>query len=240
MNRSTDGLESIAYDAYVYAFPMLEQVKTVNAMITRSGMRVNRAVFNPKLPWDNVGMPIVAPNLTSMTGGVILDMSHGPVTLEVPEVTDRYIVFQCIDGFTHNFHYIGTRADGGRAGRHVFHRPGQTVPSGSTPVVVETDHAMIVIRIDIADESELPRLREIMNAIRVVDAPSDTRPYPAYDPDHAVSPSFVDTVNDVVADAPAVETDLFARWAAIGMLSVVTLSEDQQAVVQAGVDRALA
>ena len=116
MRRSAQNLEAIAYDAFVYAFPMLEQVKTVNGMIQTMGMEFNRPGFNPGLPWENIGQPIVAPNLTSITGGVLLDVSHGPVTLEVPEVTDRYIVFQCIDGFSHNFHYIGTRADGGRQG----------------------------------------------------------------------------------------------------------------------------
>ena len=135
---------------------MLEQVKPVNGMIQTMGLEFNQPGFNQSLPWENIGQPIVAPNLTSMTGGVLLDTSHGPVTLEVPEVTDRYIVFQRIDGFTHNFHYIGTRADGGKAGRVTFHRPSQDVNPNVTLVTVETDHAVIVIRIDIADESELP------------------------------------------------------------------------------------
>lgn len=239
MSESTQSLEAIAYDAFIYAFPMLEQVKTVNGMIQTMGLEFNRAGFNQSLPWDNVGQPIVAPNLTSMTGGVIVDMSHGPVTLEVPEVTDRYIVFQCIDGFTHNFHYIGTRADGGRAGRHTFYRPGQEVDPNATAVMVETDHAVIVIRIDIADESELPRLREIMDAIKVIDAPAETRPYPEYDPDQAASPGFVNVVNSVLTHAPDVETNLFAQWASIGMLSETHLTNEQKAEVQAGIDQAL-
>lgn len=239
MTESTQSLELIAYDAFVYAFPMLEQVKTVNAMLQTGGLEFNQAAFNQSLPWDNVGQPIVAPNLTSMTGGIILDVSRGPVTLEVPEVTDRYIVYQCIDGFTHNFHYLGTRADGGRAGHHTFHRPGQEVDPNATSVTVETDHAVIVIRIDIADESELPRLREIMDAIKVVDAPAAIRPYPVYDPDQAASLDFVNVIQAILTQAPAVETDMFARWASIGMLHEVELTDEQRADVQAGIDQAL-
>lgn len=240
MAESARSLEAIAYDAFVYAFPMLEQVKTVNGMIQTMGLEFNQPGFNQSLPWENIGQPIVAPNLTSMTGGVLLDTSHGPVTLEVPEVTDRYIVFQCIDGFTHNFHYIGiTRADGGKAGRVTFHRPGQDVNPNATLVMVETDHAVIVIHIDIADESELPRLREIMDGVNVVDAPAQTRPYPTYDPDQATSPDFVNIVNDILTQAPDVETDLFSNWASIGMLDDVDLTGDQRAEVQAGIDWAL-
>ena len=62
-----------------------------------------------------------------MTGGVLLDLSQGPVTLEIPEVKDRYIVYQCIDVFTHNFFYLGSRANHGEGGQFVFHVRGQEV-----------------------------------------------------------------------------------------------------------------
>jgi hypothetical protein len=146
-------LEDIAYDAFVYAYPLMEQVKTVNGMFKFMGLTPNKPEMNTKLPWENVGQPIVAPNLTSMTGGVFIDISHGPVILEIPEVKERYIVYQCIDVFTHNFYYLGTRGNHGEAGRFVFHNKHQQLPdSDATPVLMEGDHAIIVIRIDIANE----------------------------------------------------------------------------------------
>jgi hypothetical protein len=236
-----EDIKSVAHDAFVYAYPMLEQVKTVNGMIEFMGAEFNRAVFNRSLPWENVGMPIVAPNLTSMTGGILLDMSGGPVTIQVPEVTDRYIVFQCIDGFTHNFYYLGTRSDGGAARRVTFHRPGQALPDlGATPVEVETDHAVIVIRIDIADESDRARLDEIMDAIEVVDAPAERRPYPIYDASDAFGPGFVSSLNDVLSAPPEVEMALFKRFASIGILGHVSLTDGEVADVQSGIDEAFA
>ncbi len=103
-----ESLRDIAHDAFIYAYPLLEQMKTINGMREFMGVGFNEPAMNPKLPWDNVGQPIVAPNLTSMTGGVLIDLSRGPVTLEIPEVQDRYIVYQCIDVFTHNFFYLGS------------------------------------------------------------------------------------------------------------------------------------
>ena len=112
-----DSLEAIAHDAFIYAYPMMEQVKTVNGMFEFMGLGPNKVAMNAKLPWESVGMPIVAPNLTSMTGGIFVDISHGPVTIEIPEVKDRYIVYQCIDVFTHNFYSLCRSARTSRIGR---------------------------------------------------------------------------------------------------------------------------
>ena len=133
-----ESLEAIAHDAFIYAYPMMEQVKTLNGMFDFMDMQPNQASMNPKLPSENVGMPIVAPNLTSMTGGIYIDFSHGPVTIEIPEVKDRYIVYQCIDVFTHNFYYMGSRGNNGEGGRFVFHNASQKISdSSATPVEVE-------------------------------------------------------------------------------------------------------
>jgi len=235
-----ESLEAIAHDALIYAYPMMEQVKTVNGMFDFMGMRPNQASMNPKLPSENIGMPIVAPNLTSMTGGVYVDISHGPVTIEIPEVKDRYIVYQCIDVFTHNFYYMGSRGNSGEGGRFVFHSASQEISdSSATPVEMEGDHAIIVIRIDIKNEDEYDRVRAIQESIRVVDAPEQTRAYPAYDAEKAVSPEFVEYVNELLTEIPDSEAALFERFARIGIMGNVDLSDAEKADVQVGIDSAL-
>ncbi|MCZ6520037.1 MAG: hypothetical protein O6848_00895, partial [Bacteroidetes bacterium] len=83
-NAPEPNLKDIAYDAFIYAYPMMEQVKTVNGMQKFLGMEINKSSMNPKLPWESVGQPINSPNLTSMTGGILLDLSYGQVTVEIP------------------------------------------------------------------------------------------------------------------------------------------------------------
>jgi hypothetical protein len=233
-----ESLQEIASEAFIYAYPLMEQVKTVNGMIEFMGLMPNVPSMNEALPWDNVGMPIVAPNLTSMTGGIFIDISGGPVTIEVPEVKDRYIVYQFMDVFTHNFFYLGTRSNNGNAGQFVFHNTNQSLPAenSATSVLMEGDHAIVVIRIDISNDSEYDRVREIQNAIKVVSAPSTSRSYPAYDKDKAFSPAFVDYVNELLTEVPASEIDMYERFEKIGFMSDVTLSEDQFAQVQSGID----
>lgn len=236
---SSENLDVIAHEAFIYTYPLLEQMKTINGMQQVLGLEFNKPTMNIKLPWENVGLPIVAPNLTSMTGGVFMDLSNGPVTLEIPEVKDRYIVYQCIDVFTHNFFYMGSRANAGEGDRFTFYKQGQALPkSDATPVEVEGDHLIIIIRIDIANEGEYKRVREIQDAIRIVDAPKSDRQYPRYDKDKAFSPDFVTLVNSLLTEVPKSETELFERFARIGILSDVKLGEEQRAQVQAGIDRA--
>jgi hypothetical protein len=237
--QEQESLENIAYDAFTYAYPMMEQVKTINGMFSFMGLKANQVSMNPKLPSENVGMPIVAPNLTSMTGGIFIDISHGPVTLEIPEVKDRYVVYQNVDVFTHNFNYMGTLGNNGDAGKFIYYHAGQILPeTDATPVLMEGDHAIIIVRIDIKDESELARVHEIQQQIRVIDAPKENRDYPSYDTEKAQSPAFVEYLNELLIEIPPQEKELFERFAEIGVLSEVVLNKHQKAKVQAGIDKA--
>ncbi len=237
--QETTDLKSIAYETFIYAYPMMEQVKTLNGMFEFMGMVPNVANMNERFPMENVGQPIVAPNLTSMTGGIFVDISGGPVTIEIPEVKDRYIVYQCIDVFTHNFYYMGTQGNGGEAGRFTFYNKNQSAPTdGSTPVLMEGDHAIIVNRIDIKGRSEFDRVRAIQDAIQVVSAPETTRDYPTYDTDKAFSPQFVEYLNALLNEVPESEVAMFDRFKAIGVMNEVDLSEKDLQDIQAGIDSA--
>ena len=238
--KEQPNLKDVAYEAFIYAYPMMEQVKTINGMFEFMGMKPNVVAMNSSYPMDNVGQPIVAPNLTSMTGGLFIDISAGPVTLEIPEIKDRYNVYQFIDVFTHNFFYLGTRTNGGEEGRFTFYNKSQKKPDSSsgTPVLMEGDHAVLVNRIDIKDRSELDKVREIQQAIRVVSAPSQTRNYPEYDEAKAYSPAFVEYLNELLTEVPESEVTLFERFAAIGIMNKVELSDDDLQQIQQGIDSA--
>ncbi len=239
IKTESPNLKNIAYDAFIYAYPMMEQVKTINDMFAFNNMTPNVVAMNSKFPMDNVGMPIVAPNLTSMTGGVFVDISAGPVTLEIPEVKDRYTVYQCVDVFTHNFYYMGSRGNKGEAGTFTFYSKGQQLPdNGSTPVLLEGDFAFVVVRIDIKDRSEVNQVLAIQDAIKVISAPTETRAYPAYDKEKAFSPKFVEYVNELLTEVPESETTLFEKFKSIGIMNEVKLSEEELKEVQTGIDSA--
>ncbi|MCK4786830.1 MAG: DUF1254 domain-containing protein [Desulfobacteraceae bacterium] len=232
-------MKDLAYEAFIYAYPLMEQVKTINDMFEYNNMTPNTVVMIPKFPMENVGMPIVAPNLTSMTGGIFIDISAGPVTLEIPEVKDRFIVYQCVDVFTHNFFYMGTRGNNGEAGSFTFYNNGQQIPgNNTTPVLMESDHAFIVVRIDIKDRSEIDRVIEIQNGIRITSAPSENREYPVYDKAKAFSPAFVEFINALLTEVPEEEKALFDRWAPLGIMNKEEPDEMELKEIQSGIDSA--
>jgi hypothetical protein len=239
-NQDKISIKDTAYEAFIYSYPLLEQVKTINDMFDFMGLVPNVPAMNDKFPMDNVGMPIVAPNLTSMTGGCFIDISDGPVTLQIPEVKDRYIVYQCIDVFTHNFYYMGTRGNNGEAGQFTFYNKNQklTESTESTPVLMEGDHAMIVVRIDIKDRDELDQVREIQSNIKIINAPKKSQVYPKYDEAKAFSPLFVEYINELLIEIPESEKVEFERFASIGIMNEVKLSESELSEVQAGIDSA--
>ena len=233
-------LKDTAYEAFIYAYPLMEQVKTINDMYNFMGLAPNVVAMNDKFPMDNVGMPIVAPNLTSMTGGIFIDISNGPVTIEIPEIKDRYVVYQFIDVFTHNFYYLGTRANNGEGGQFTLYNKHQKPEENaeSTSVLMEGDLAIIAIRLDIKDENELDYVRSLQNSIKVINAPKKTRDYPAYDKEKANSPLFVEYINELLTEIPKSEQTEFARFASIGIMNKVDLSDLELAEVQKGIDSA--
>lgn len=44
-----------------------------------------------------------------------LDLSDEPMILSIPDMGDRYYVFQLVDAYSNNFYYIGSRTYGGKA-----------------------------------------------------------------------------------------------------------------------------
>ncbi|MCG8579500.1 MAG: DUF1254 domain-containing protein [Bacteroidales bacterium] len=233
-------LKDVAYDAFIYAYPMMEQVKTINNMFDYMNMVPNVPAMNPGFPMDNVGQPIVAPNLTSMTGGIFIDISNGPVTIEVPEIKDRYVVYQFVDVFTHNFYYLGSRANNGDGGQFVFYNQNQSIPQNSkaTPVLMEGNCALMVNRIDIKDRSELEYVRNLQAQIKVIDAPEKTSNYPSYNKEKAFSPQFVEYINVLLEEIPEPEVEMFERFAKIGINNQVNLSDADLKLVQEGIDSA--
>ena len=238
-NATEPNLKDIAYDAFIYAYPMMEQVKTVNGMQQFLGLEINKSSMNPKLPWESVGQPINSPNLTSMTGGILLDLSYGQVTIEIPEIKDRYNVFQCIDVFTHNFYYMGTRATQGEAGQYTFYNKKYNPETlAGTPVLVEGNHVIIIVRIDIKNEAEYEKIRALQNAIKVVDAPQEVAIYPSYNKEKAFSPNFVEYVNELLTEVPETEVEMFNRFSKIGIFNKVNLNKEELAAIKSGIDSA--
>lgn len=64
--------------------------------------------------------PVVTPNATTLYGTGFMDLSDGPVILELPEVTDRYFTAQLMDQYGIFHTMVGSPFNGTAARKYIF------------------------------------------------------------------------------------------------------------------------
>ncbi len=250
---------AIAEEAYIYAFPMLENYRTMYAQAVDRSAPGYLAPFNELVPKTQLLGPefkdIVRPNNDTMYTLGWLDLRAQPMVISVPEAKDRYYSVQLVDVFTHNFAYIGTRATGGEAGSYVVVGPQWqgSMPGDADGVFQsESGFAYCIIRIEVDGSKDVAKVVELQKQFRLTPmnvflgrsrvpvAAGVT--FPAYDPGKASSSGFIDLFNFLLADvmiAPD-EKDLMARFAEIGiqagaLSASVGLSPELRNAIDAGV-----
>ena len=88
-----------------------------------------------------------------------LDLAKGALVLHVPEMTGRYYSVQFTDPRNGtDFAYVGTRATGTAAGDYLIRGPGwnSTVSRGMTQIASPNNAVLVVGRIFVASDSDLP------------------------------------------------------------------------------------
>lgn len=122
-------LTALAAEAYVYGFPLVFDLSQVERF-TRDGMgSLAAAPFNAFSHASKLAGPedtFVSVNNDTLYSIAQLDVSGGPLLLDVPDTAGRYYVLQFVDAWTNNFAYVGRRATGTAAGRFLLAPPGWT------------------------------------------------------------------------------------------------------------------
>ncbi|MBN2219128.1 MAG: DUF1254 domain-containing protein, partial [Kosmotogaceae bacterium] len=155
---------SLAKDAYIFAYPMLENYRTMYVEAVSSGKfntftRI-KTLFGPD------SKTVVRPNNDTIYSTAWLDLRAEPLVVELPAVSDRYFSLQLVDMYTHNFAYAGSRATGTGSVNVMVAGPyweGE-VPSGIDHIFYsEGDYVYCVIRTAVNSEKpgDLQRVLEI-------------------------------------------------------------------------------
>lgn len=254
---------AIAEEAYIYAFPMMENYRTMYVQA------VDRTAPGYKNPFNELGHmtellgpefdDIVRPNNDTMYSFAWLDLRAQPVVISVPEIGDRYYSIQLIDMFTHNFAYIGTRTTGTEAGSYVVAGPEWKGPPPDSIRGVfqsETNFAYCIIRTEVRGPNDVAAVlalqkRYFLSPMNVFLGHS-TAPmaagitFPSYAPERARSAGFIDLFNFLLKQVEVVpdEQALMERFAQIGIepgaLSASRrLSPEIEQAVDAGVGAAI-
>jgi hypothetical protein len=139
-------LYGIARDAYVYAFPIVTMDVTMRQMTNvpdahSAPLRapVNQLAHARSYPAAD-DHTVVRFNFDTLYSMAWIDASREPIVLSVPDMGDRYYLFQLLDMWTDVFAVPGTRTSGSGAGRFAIVAPGWegTLPPGITRIDAPT------------------------------------------------------------------------------------------------------
>lgn len=161
---------ALVREAIIYTLPLYEMARMRAATCPRRDAKGAYAGDTPEstLRWVNHFIhtrqllgprhrQVVTPNNDTLYTNAWIDLSEGPVLLDVPASGDRYYVLGLLDFYTNPFGYIGTRSTGNAAGTYLLHGPdwhGQ-VPQGAVPVGCPTKAVWIIGRIMVNGVADL-------------------------------------------------------------------------------------
>ena len=147
--------------AFLFAFPVykLAQTRTAALAHARSGPNggFNTFVHRQTLA-DASSRTVTTPNNDTLYSSAWLDLSGGPVVLDMPALPSRYHSVALMSAFTDNVAVLGTRAQHGRGGRFLLTGPSWhgTIPKGMVRIALPTDDCWALLRVLVDGPADLP------------------------------------------------------------------------------------
>jgi hypothetical protein len=170
-----DEARTIAKEAYVYGFPLVDSYRVQYSYFVDRGGPEFKADWNTLVNNAQVYTPadksIQTPNSDTPYSYVGADLRAEPLVFTVPAIEkERPYSLQFIDMNTYNFAYIGSRATGNGAGRYLLAGPGWMgeKPAGIDTVIrSDTDFAFILYRTQLFSPADTHNVKAIQAAYKV-------------------------------------------------------------------------
>jgi hypothetical protein len=258
-NTTPQEIKKIAEEAYTYAFPMLMGYRYAFASFLMPGIPSYRgpanALHGKAVTLDHTFKDVVTPNADTPYSLALLDLRAEPLVLQVPEVTDRYYVFQFVDLFGTNPHFVGSRATGSKAGSYLLVGPSWEGEAGDEfdgVLPFDTDLVFVIGRTQLLDSEDVAALDKVMasyklqtlSAYRGLSSPApQTVQWPIWNDEASRDERFIGYLNFLLTFCQPIhpsEADLFARFAKIGIdpglpFEVESLDAEVRDSIRAGV-----
>lgn len=215
--------ESTGLQGYVYGYPIVELLRQQHDETHRVradqpvSAAVNRIAVYPGVLTPATQGQLRAPNSDTLYLNAWVDLSKGPVLLDVPAMGARYYTLAFMDLYGRP-HHLGTRTNGGRAMRYALVGPsGGTVPAGYEAFRLPTDIAWMLGRVLVNDRKDEAEARRVSQAI-VMQGEAGAEVTAAEPARYLDSLAFFATLNHALHGLPAIpgETALMATFDAAG------------------------
>ena len=137
---SEDAAFRIGVDSYIYGFPLLvmdesKQISTNVSSPQNFRAPINQFAHAREFASTNF-MLHSSPNQDTLSSLAWLDLSTEPMVLQIPTITERYFLFEILDGWSNVIKVIGTQATGNNAQTYLICGPNsnQSTPSNMTRI----------------------------------------------------------------------------------------------------------
>lgn len=199
--------------AYEYGFPLFEHARLVYLYSYYAGnpqrVPVNSFGHRRQLV-DHTARTVTTPNNDTLYSSTVIDLSAGPVRLDVPDFGTRYFSIAFLDAYTNNFAYLGTRTNGGKGGSYLIVNPQWRDPpkDGVSLIRAPGNHIIAIVRILIDGPADYDAVHRLQDALTLTPAaPTQDRP-DLIRPVSGDAENFVAVVNQVLRDDPPPAADL--------------------------------
>jgi hypothetical protein len=238
-------LSDLAAEAFIYGFPLVFDLRQVQR-IAREGLgNLPATGVNDFGHAGRLAGPeekFVTINNDTLYSIAQIDVSGGPVRLQIPDTHDRYYVMQFIDAWTNNFAYVGHRATGTHAQSYLLIAPDWDgdAPDGVPVIRFPTTIGTILGRWAVSGPDDVPAVVALQRATTLTEsAPGRGIPQPdGRAPEHL---RFWEELRVAVQSFPPAERDRAyqERFAPLGLFEpespYVNPSEHLAAALREGV-----
>jgi hypothetical protein len=174
----------IAQELYIWAYPMV--LIDVTGKVTTNyeaptgipgQSPVNQMGHAQAFP-PGTFRQVVRPNFDTLYSAATCDLSAEPLVLTLPK-TDRFHVFQMMDGWSEVFAAPGTRMNGGAGGNYLIAGPrfNGNVPAGLDILLAPTDAVWVVGRIQTNGPADYDFVHSLQKQIALVPLSAFGKPY---------------------------------------------------------------
>ena len=216
--------------AFEFAFPIYEFMRTRSTQLARArafGLPNAVNFLLPKLTLAGAAdRDITTPNNDTLYGSVWMDLSAGPVVVEMPALAGRYNSAALMSLQTDNVSIIGTRT-GNLGGRYAYVPPGYTgvVPAGAEVVRSATTDAWLLIRVLVNGPEDVEAASKAIDGYKLTGAEGE-RPALLDAPPRPDARTFLAVVNEALGRSAA-NTDLVGKAAAFAGLGIGAPASDE-------------
>lgn len=174
MSTLASDLRTLSREAYVYLYPLVTMHVTRQQMVnTPAGTKPG---FGPANEFNHIRQfppadfrAVVRPNFDTLYSSAWLDLTGGPVVIDVPDSGDRYYMMPMLDMWTDVFATIGKRTTGTGAQTVTVVGPGHrgAVPDAGLVVHAPTPYVWVIGRTQTNGPADYPAVRSFQDGWRV-------------------------------------------------------------------------